>query len=236
MAGAAAVAASVGMSALLGGAGLAYAAPGDQSSGQGCQPAPGGPGGQQGGGPQHNGPQGPQNNGPQGPQHNAPQQGHEGNAPQNPQGNPQNPQSNPQNPHGNPAPSNQPKPPPYVPSGHFDRGNAQVGGPTDSPHGFSTLGNGAPPAPPQRGLGWNDGPAPGGPPPNWDGPPPAGGWNGPPPPGGWNRRYDGPPRDVVRARDDFGPFNYHGFTALPVFNPLFGGWGYWYFGVWIPLF
>ncbi|MGC2655988.1 MAG: hypothetical protein WA317_20880, partial [Mycobacterium sp.] len=92
------------------------------------------------------------------------------------------------------------------------------------------------PPPRDRGFGWNDGPPPGGPPPNWDGPPPPGGWNGPPPPGGWNDRYNGPPRDVGAARNDFGRFNYAGFTAIPVFNPAFGGWGFWYFGDWIPLY
>ncbi|MGH3724787.1 MAG: MAP_0585 family protein [Mycobacterium sp.] len=134
---------------------------------------------------------------------------------------------------------NHPRPPPFVPSGKYERGNAQVGGPTDLEHGFSVPGHGAPPSPRQRGPGWNDGPAPGGPPPNWDGPPPQGGWNAPqPPPGGWNQRYDhpGPPRDVARARDDFGYFEYNGYSAMPTFNPWFGGWGYWYFGVWIPLY
>ncbi|ART74134.1 hypothetical protein BTO20_35445 [Mycobacterium dioxanotrophicus] len=111
-----------------------------------------------------------------------------------------------------------------------------MGGPRDAPHGFSTPGDGAPPPPPERGPGWNDGPAPGGPPPNWDGPAPAGGWNGPPPPGGWNRRWDGPNRDIARARVDFGPFDYNGYNAIPIFNPVFGGWGFWFFGVWIPLF
>lgn len=134
---------------------------------------------------------------------------------------------------------NHPKPPPFTPAGQFERGNAQVGGPTDLPRGFNTPGHGAPPPPPQRSPGWNDGSAPGGPPPNWEGPPPAGGWDAPqPPPGGWNRRYDhpGPPRDVARARDDFGYFEYNGFSAVPTFNPWYGGWGYWYFGVWIPLY
>jgi hypothetical protein len=26
------------------------------------------------------------------------------------------------------------------------------------------------------------------------------------------------------------------FTVIPVFNPFFGGWGFWYFGVWIRLY
>ena len=134
------------------------------------------------------------------------------------------------------APSTQPPHPAYVPRGVYVRGDAQVGGPTDASAGFSIVGHGAPPPPPQRGFGWNDGPAPGHPPPNWDGPPPPGGWNGPPPPGGWNRPWFGPPRDVVVARADFGPFAYDTFTVIPVFNWQFGGWGFWYFGVWVPLY
>ncbi|WP_369829722.1 MAP_0585 family protein [Mycobacterium sp. E2479] len=125
---------------------------------------------------------------------------------------------------------------PYTPRGAFDRGNDRVGGPWDAPRGFSTPDHGAPPWPRPRGFGWNDGPPPGAPPPNWFGPPPPGGWNGPPPPGGWNGPWHGPPRDIALARGDFGPFNYYGYTAIPVFNPVFGGWGFWYFGVWIPLY
>ena len=123
-----------------------------------------------------------------------------------------------------------------MPKGAYDRGNAQVGGPRDAPRGFSTRDHGAPPPPPARGFGWNDGPSPGGPPPNWYGPPPPGGWNGPPPPGGWNNRWYGPERGIAQAQGDFGPCDYGGYTAIPVFNPVFGGWGFWYFGVWIPLY
>jgi hypothetical protein len=123
-----------------------------------------------------------------------------------------------------------------APPGTFDRGNAQVGGPRDAPRGFSTPDHGAPPSPRERGFGWNDGPAPGAAPRDWDGPSPAGGWNGAAPPGGWNRRWDGPQRDIYRARGDFGPFDYNDYTAVPCFSPVFGGWGFWYFGVWIPLF
>jgi hypothetical protein len=111
-----------------------------------------------------------------------------------------------------------------------------VGGPTDARAGFSIVGHGAPPPPPEHAHGWNDGPPPGGPPPNWQGPPPQGGWGGPPPPGGWNRRWDGPPRDVVVAQADFGPFQYNTYMVIPTFNWMFGGWGYWYFGVWVPLY
>jgi hypothetical protein len=101
---------------------------------------------------------------------------------------------------------------------------------------FNLVGQGAPPPPPQRGWGWNDGPAPHRQPPGWEGPPPPGGWDGPPPPGGWNRPWGGPPRDVDYGRRYFSPFNYNTFTVLPVFNWQYGGWGYWFFGVWVPLY
>lgn len=112
-----------------------------------------------------------------------------------------------------------------------------MGGPQGLPRGFVIVGQGAPPPPPPRvGFFWNDGPPPGGPPPNWYGPPPQGGWNGPPPPGGWNRPWAGPPRDIVVAQIDFGPFAFATYTVIPTFNFFYGGWGYWYFGVWVPLY
>jgi hypothetical protein len=92
------------------------------------------------------------------------------------------------------------------------------------------------PRPPDRGQqGWNDGPPPGGPPHGWAGPPPPGGWNGAPPPGGWNRHWDGPDRDIDQGRFDHQPFEYYGYQAVPIWSPDMGGWGFWFFGVWIPL-
>jgi hypothetical protein len=41
---------------------------------------------------------------------------------------------------------------------------------------------------------------------------------------------------VDQGRTDFGQFNYGNYTAVPVFNPAFGGFGFWFFGLWIPLF
>ena len=134
-------------------------------------------------------------------------------------------------------PSTQPEHPPYIPPrGVYASGNAEIGGPVGLDTGFSIVGHGAPPPPRQHGYGWNDGRAPGHPPPHWEGPPPSGGWDGPPPPGGWNRPWAGAPRDVAVARADFGPFSYNTFTAIPVFNWQYGGWGYWFFGVWVPLY
>ena len=111
-----------------------------------------------------------------------------------------------------------------------------MGGPTDAHAGFSVVGHGAPPPPPEHAHGWNDGPPPGGPHATGQGPPPQGGWGGPPPPGGWNRHWDGPPRDVVVAQADFGPFAFNDYMVIPTFNWMYGGWGYWYFGTWIPLY
>ena len=66
-----------------------------------------------------------------------------------------------------------------------------------------------------HGAPWGDGMPPWGwgapPPPQWEGPlPPA--W-GPPPP----------------------PINYFGFTEQPVWDPGYNQWGFWFFGIWIPL-
>ncbi len=134
-------------------------------------------------------------------------------------------------------PSTQPPHPPFIPRGNLITASAEVGGPVDVTLGFSVPGRGAPPAPREHGFGWNDGPAPHHAPPNWQGPPPPGGWDGPAPEGGWNRPWDGPrDRDIARARGDFGPFAYNTFTVLPVFNWYYGGWGYWFFGVWVPLY
>ena len=103
-------------------------------------------------------------------------------------------------------------------------------------NGYYLPGQGAPPPPPPRGYGWNDGAAPGYAPPNWEGPPPAGGWNGPPPPGGWNRPWVGAPCDQSYGQRYFAPFTYNNYTAIPTFNWQYGGWGYWFDGIWAPLY
>jgi hypothetical protein len=41
---------------------------------------------------------------------------------------------------------------------------------------------------------------------------------------------------VNQGRNDFGRFNYGDYAVVPVFNPVFGGFGFWYFGLWIPLY
>jgi hypothetical protein len=63
---------------------------------------------------------------------------------------------------------------------------------------------------------------PGGPGGPEQGPPP------PPPPAlGW--------RGIDQGRIDHQPFNYMGRWVTPVFNPDFNSWGFWLFGIWIPL-
>ena len=66
-----------------------------------------------------------------------------------------------------------------------------------------------------HGAPWGDGPAPWGwgapPPPPWDGPLPEA-W-GPPPP----------------------PINYWGFNEQPVWDQGYNQWGFYFFGIWIPL-
>lgn len=191
-------------------------------------PAPGAPQSSAPAAPQSPAPQqqnpAPQNQGSPSPQPGAPQTAPRQNDPQNPQ------------PNSPTEPRNQAPSEPHTPAGAHARGDDQVGGPRDTPRGFSTPDNGAPPPPAQGKPGFNDGPAPGAAPPNWDGPPPAGGWDGPAPAGGWNKSWQGPTRDIQAAQRDFAPFNYNNYTAIPVFSASFGGWGFWYFGVWVPLF
>lgn len=134
-------------------------------------------------------------------------------------------------------PSIQPPHPPFIPRVELVLPSAQIGGPLNTLAGFNLPGRGAPPPPLQGRYGWNDGVAPGYPPPNWQGPPPVNGWDGAPPPGGWNRPWSyGPPRDLGYGQSYFSPFQYNTFTAVPVFNWQYGGWGYWFFGVWVPLY
>jgi hypothetical protein len=122
------------------------------------------------------------------------------------------------------------------PHGPIAEGNAQIGGPKGIKVGFFVEGQGAPPAPPQHSFAFNDGPAPHHAPPNWEGPPPVHGWDGDPPPGGWNRPWNGPDRDVGFGQRYYAPFAFNDFQVIPTFNWFYGGWGYWYFGTWIPLY
>ena len=98
------------------------------------------------------------------------------------------------------------------------------GGPSGD-HGGPPGGDHGPGGGPQwGGPGDHDrGPDNGGPP--W-GPP--GGPPPPPPPDlGW--------RGIDQGRFDHQPFNYNGSWVTPVYNPDFNNWGFWFFGVWIPL-
>ncbi|MCT7659737.1 hypothetical protein [Mycobacterium deserti] len=65
-----------------------------------------------------------------------------------------------------------------------------------------------------------------------------GGHNGPAI--GGDRSRTGPPpglawRGIDQGRIDRQPFNYNGNWVTPVFNPQFNNWGFWLFGLWIPL-
>ena len=53
------------------------------------------------------------------------------------------------------------------------------------------------------------------------------GWGPPPPDQGW--------RGIDQGRFDHQPFNYNGSWVTPIFNPDFNNWGFWFFGIWIPL-
>jgi hypothetical protein len=53
------------------------------------------------------------------------------------------------------------------------------------------------------------------------------GWGPPPPDQAW--------RGLVQGRFDHQPFNYNGSWVTPIFNPDFNNWGFWFFGIWIPL-
>jgi hypothetical protein len=220
MATAAAVAASVGMAGLSIAVVPAYADP-PPCNQPNCQ---GGPGPHGPSGPPQQGPGGPPQQGPGGPPQHEPSGPPPNNAPNNAPDNGQ------RDFNGN-GPQQQGPPQ----QGPQNQGPQNQGGPRNTPGGWRAPGQGAPP-PPQAGRdGWNDGPPPGGPPRDWDGPPPPGGWNGPPPPGGWNRHWDGPGRDIDQARFDHQPFDYDDYQAVPIWAPDQGGWGFWFFGLWIPL-
>ncbi len=67
-----------------------------------------------------------------------------------------------------------------------------------------------------RDAPWGDGAAPWG----W-GAPPRAGWDRPLPPPG--------------AFWDAGPINYWGFNETPIWDQGQNGWGFWFFGIWVPL-
>ena len=92
------------------------------------------------------------------------------------------------------------------------------GGPGDQ--GPGGPGGQGPGGPGDRGPG---GPGDRGPSP-WDQNP---GWGPPPPDLGW--------RGIDQGRFDHQPFNYNGSWVTPIFNPDFNNWGFWFFGIWIPL-
>jgi hypothetical protein len=123
-------------------------------------------------------------------------------------------------------------------------GNCQGGpqqgpprGPGGGPGGDGRDHNG--PGGPGGPGGWNGPGRPGADGRDHNGPGGPGGWNGP---GGWDGRGGPPPpprdlawRGIDQGRFDHQPFNYNGAWVNPIFNPDFNNWGFWFFGIWIPL-
>ena len=97
---------------------------------------------------------------------------------------------------------------------------------------------GAQPGPAPCQFGDCQGPGgPGGPGGRDQGPPPA---RGGPSPSDHNPVWGPPPRDqawrgIDDGRRDHQPFNYNGSWVTPIYNPDFNNWGFWFFGIWIPL-
>ena len=40
---------------------------------------------------------------------------------------------------------------------------------------------------------------------------------------------------MKEANDKDKPFNYNGSWVTPIFDPGYNAWGFWFFGIWIPL-
>ncbi|MBI3213344.1 MAG: chitin-binding protein [Mycobacterium sp.] len=128
-------------------------------------------------------------------------------------------------------------------------GNGGPGGPQGGPpQGGPQGGPGGPQGWPQAGPGGPGGPQ-GGPPPNYAGRPGNWGrpddarWHGQAPPWGqgpapWGAGGPPPPAHGPLP-PPWGPppapFDYFGQRVTPVFDPGFNNWGFWFFGLWIPL-
>ena len=207
----ASLAGGVGLALMSVGAGVAYADQGPPGGGGGCPPVCG-PGG---GGPGRGGPP-PQAAGPHGP---APQDFRRdpGGAPGGRPGDP-----------GRGWPGDPGRGWPGDPGRGFNPGGPDrppgdwhPGGPGDWHPGGPGDWHGGPP-PPGAFRGWRDAP--------WgDGPAPWG-WGAPPHPD-WDDSQLPPPGAPWTA----GPINYWGFNEQPIWDQGFNQWGFWLFGIWIPL-
>ncbi|MDV3124852.1 hypothetical protein M1247_08005 [Mycobacterium sp. 21AC1] len=116
---------------------------------------------------------------------------------------------------------------PGGPGGHGghgpDRGPGAPGGPDRGPgEPGGPGGPGGPDRGPGGGPGW-----PGGHDRGPGGPDRGNNWGPPPPNLAW--------RGIDQGRFDHQPFNYNGQWVSPFFNPDFNNWGFWLFGIWIPL-
>jgi hypothetical protein len=112
---------------------------------------------------------------------------------------------------------------PGGPGGPPQGGPGGPGGHEQGPPPEGQGGPGGPGGPGDRGPGGPGDRGPGGPSP-WDHNP---GWGPPPPDQAW--------RGLDQGRFDHQPFNYNGSWVTPIFNPDFNNWGFWFFGIWIPL-
>jgi hypothetical protein len=108
------------------------------------------------------------------------------------------------------------------PGGPGDRGGP--GGPDDhgGPGGPQFGGPGRPDD--HGGFGGPNGPGGG---PGYHGGPGGPEWGPPPPDLGW--------RGIDQGRLDHQPFNYNGNWVQPIYNQDYNNWGFWFFGIWIPL-
>jgi hypothetical protein len=107
------------------------------------------------------------------------------------------------------------QPGPPCPMGTCQGPGGPGGGPGDrGPGGPGRPGDRGP-----EGRGWPGGPG---------GPGDHGQHWGPPPPGlAW--------RGMDQGRFDHQPFSYNGSWVTPIFDPGYNAWGFWFFGIWIPL-
>ena len=119
----------------------------------------------------------------------------------------------------------QPGPPPCGPQGNY----CQVpGGPGGGGPGGGDPGG-------RRGGGWQPPGGPGGPG-GFGGPGGGPGYRGGPGGPQWGPpRPDQAWRGIDQGRYDHQPFNYNNQWVQPIYNQDFSNWGFWFFGIWIPL-
>lgn len=120
--------------------------------------------------------------------------------------------------------SAQPGPPPCGPRGDTCQGPSGQGGPRNDGPGGQDNRSGPGGQDNRGGPGGQDnrGPDRGG-----HGGPDGRQWGPPPPDLAW--------RGIDQGRYDHQPFNYNGAWVEPAYNQDYNNWGFWFFGIWIPL-